>query len=132
MVGSYRYLFKVDILQIHRIMVERYGGTLTIWDQNKLDAAISAPSSGFGGVRAHTTLYEVAAAYWFHLSQAHPFESANKRTAVEACLTFLKLNGYELHAKHDELYDVAIRVATGECCERDLAAWIETHVRPTL
>ena len=37
---------------------------------------------------------EMAAAYLFHISQAHAFVDGNKRVAPAAALAFLYLNGY--------------------------------------
>jgi len=127
---SYRYLTKNEVLTIHEAMVRRYGGSLRIWDERKLDAAVEAPRSGFGGVLAHSTVWEVAAAYWFHISQAHPFESANKRTAAAACLTFLRLHGYRTTSEHKALVEIGLAVAKGVMNEEALANWLSNHVEP--
>lgn len=124
----YRFLTKREILSIHGEMVRRHGGTLNIWDEGKLEAAVEAPRSGFAGIRVHQTLWEVAAAYWFHISQAHAFESANKRTAVEACFIFLHLNGYKVIANHEEIIQVGLGVATGEITESKLSHWLRQHI----
>lgn len=125
---SYRFLTKNEILAIHREMVTSHGGSLRIWDESKLDAAIAAPKSGFGNIRIHDTIWEVGAAYWFHISQAHAFESANKRTAVEACLTFLFLNGYTISSDHETLFQIALDVATSKIEENDLANWLKENI----
>ena len=65
---AFRFLTKDEVLQIHKEMVGRHGGSLKIWDEGKLDAAVAAPRASFGGVRAHATLYDIAAAYWYHIS----------------------------------------------------------------
>jgi death-on-curing family protein len=41
----------------------------------------------------YVDLAEVAAAYLYYLCQNHPFVDGNKRTALGACLVFLRLNG---------------------------------------
>jgi death-on-curing protein len=127
-VELYRYLTRAEVLQIHDEMVRRYGGTLQIWDWAKLDSAIEAPKAGFGGFRVHNTIEEIAAGYWFHISQNHPFESANKRTGTEASLVFLRLNGYRITCKHSELKKKAIDVASGKIKEADLALWIKQNI----
>ena len=127
---SYRFLTKERILQLHEEMVRRHGGALRIWDEGKLDAAVAAPRASFGGVRAHDTLCEIAAAYWYHISQAHPFESANKRTAAYACVTFLRLNGYVVTCTNEELAQIGYNIATGEMTEKELSCWLEGYVSP--
>ena len=111
-------------------MIRRYGGTAKIWDEGKLDSAIAAPKASFGGVRAHQNLCDIAAAYWYHISQAHPFESANKRTAAFACLTFLRLNGYIITCTSEELAQTGLDVATGKMSEEDLSLWIKCFIKP--
>lgn len=125
---NYRFLTKEEVLCIHRDMVRRHGGTLSIWDTNKLDAAVEAPKAGFGGIRVHKTISEVAAAYWFHISQAHAFESANKRTAFEACVTFLYLNGHRVICEHSKIIEVGVDLAIGKLTESDLVAWLEEYI----
>ncbi|MDF2961879.1 MAG: death-on-curing family protein [Paenibacillus sp.] len=56
---------------------------------------------------------------------AHPFFDGNKRTAVLTCLTFLDLNHRPLKSDSDELFRVAIAVATHEMDVEQLAAWLE-------
>jgi len=111
-------------------MVRRHGGSLRIWDNGKLDAAVAAPRATFGGIRAHNTLCDIAAAYWYHLSQAHAFESANKRTAAYACMTFLRLNGYHFTCTNEEFIQVGYDIATGKMNENALSCWLEKHVAP--
>ena len=72
------------------------------------------PSATFGGAFLHPTLPEMAAAYLFHISQAHGFVDGNKRAALAAALAFLSINGYELDAAPDDLYGLCIAVAAGD------------------
>lgn len=125
---AYRFLTQEEILQIHQEMVRRHGGTLRIWYKDRLDSAVHAPKAGFGGTRAHNTVSEIAAAYWFHLSQNHPFEAANKRTAMESCMTFLRFNGFRIVWDHDALVEIGLKVAEGRMAEAELAAWLEQHL----
>ena len=80
------------------------------------------PASG-GLCRAvpHVDLFEMAAAYLFHLAMNHPFVDGNKRTALAACLVFLDLNGIELDADPDELEDLTVSVAQGNIDKSALA-----------
>jgi death-on-curing protein len=43
-----------------------------------------------------TDLFLIAATYAFHIAEAQAFLDGNKRTAVDAALTFLEFNGVEL------------------------------------
>ena len=71
---------------------------------------------------------ELAAAYGFGLSKNHPFNDANKRTALIAIRLFLKLNGYDLSASQHEKYMTIIRVVASELSESELADWIRNKI----
>jgi death-on-curing protein len=60
-----------------------------------LESAVAAPQVTIGGYSPFADLAEVAAAYLFYLCRNHPFLDGNKRTALGACLVFLRLNGVE-------------------------------------
>ena len=46
-------------------------------------------------------LFEMAATYVESVCIHHPFLDGNKRTGTACAVTFLYLNGYELHEKYD-------------------------------
>lgn len=52
-----------------------------------------ATQASFGGTSVFSDVIEIAAAYLYRLCANHPFIDGNKRTALAACLVFLKLNG---------------------------------------
>ncbi len=56
-------------------------------------------------------LFEIAAAYAFHISQAQAFLDGNKRTAVAAALLFLRANGVQGVPDQGRLYDAMIAIA---------------------
>ena len=96
-----------EILEIHQDQINRYGGASGIRDIGLLQSAIAMPSASFGGQFLHSDLFEMAAAYLFHISQNHPFVDGNKRTGAVAAIVFLALNDIELDADDDELWDDA-------------------------
>jgi death-on-curing protein len=54
-----------------------------------------------------------AAAYAYHLTKAHAFVEGNKRVAAVVTETFLNLNGIELKATDEELFDLYLGIADG-------------------
>jgi death-on-curing protein len=54
---------------------------------------LAMPASTFDGVYLHSDLFEMAAAYAFHIAEGQPFVDGNKRTALNAALVFLDLTG---------------------------------------
>jgi death on curing protein len=103
-----------EILAIHRDQISRYGGVEGVHDWGMLQSAIAMPAASFGGQSLHTDLYEMAAAYLFHLVQNHPFVDGNKRVGVAAALVFLKLNGITIHVTTADLVKTVLGVAQGK------------------
>ena len=52
-----------------------------------------------------------AAAYDFHIAKAQAFVDGNQIVALDAALTFLALNDYEIVHESIELYDAMIAIA---------------------
>ena len=90
-------------MEIHRDQIDRYGGSPGIRDIKLLESAVATPAAGFGEDYLHTNIYEMAAAYLFHIIRNHPFTDGNKRTGAVAAIVFLMMNGIELHAGEDGL-----------------------------
>jgi death-on-curing protein len=44
--------------------------------------------ASFGGEYVHKTVFEMAAAYAFHIAENQPFVDGNKRTALASALVF--------------------------------------------
>jgi death-on-curing protein len=83
------------VCEIHAGVIARFGGSEGVRDMALLESAVAAPQAGFGGKSSFTDLVDVAAAYLYYLCQNHPFIDGNKRTALGACIVFLRLNGIE-------------------------------------
>ena len=107
------FLSLAEVLRIHVDQVERYGGRAVIRDQRLLQSALAMPGASFGGELLHRDLYEMAAAYAFHLCQNHPFVDGNKRTGLSSALVFLELNGISIDDPEGLLYRAMMDVASG-------------------
>ena len=116
-----RFLSLSEVLTILRDQIARYGGDLGVRDMGLVSSAIAVPQASFGGTRLHADLYEMAAAYAFHLCQNHPFIDGNKRVALAAALVFLDLNGATLSDPDDRLYPLMMSVASGTAQKSDIA-----------
>ena len=82
-----------DVLQLHEDALEEDGGATGLRDKGLLESAVHAPQASFGGGWLVGDLFEMAAAYMFHIARNHAFVDANKRTALLATLVFRGLNG---------------------------------------
>lgn len=131
MIVPIRFLPAALVLAIHEDQVRLYGGAYGVRDEAGLDAALNMPLAQYGGRFLHATIYEMGAAYGFHLSQNHPFVDGNKRTAGMVMLTFLKLNGLEPVVPETEYYETMMALASGRMRKADLAEWLRAAVSGT-
>ena len=83
------------VKEIHVAALEGFGGAEGVREPSLLESVVAAPQVTIGGYSPFDDLAEVAAAYLFYLCRNHPFLDGNKRTALGACLVFLRLNGVE-------------------------------------
>ena len=99
--------------EIHVQAIAQFGGSDGIREPALLESAVGAPQASFGGRSPFRDLAEVAAAYLFYLCKNHPFVDGNKRTALGACLVFLRLNGIEPAPDGPEWEELTLDVAAG-------------------
>lgn len=117
-----------EVLEIHRDQIERYGGAPGIRDIGLLQSALAVPASGFGGRYLHGDVFEMAAAYLFHIVQDHPFLDGNKRTGAVAALVFLMMNDVELDADEEAFETLVRSVAEGKAGKAAAGEFFREHV----
>jgi len=122
-----RFLDLAEVIGIHRDQIDRYGGSAGIRDLGLLQSAVAMPQAGFEGTYVHGDLYEMAAAYLFHITRNHPFVDGNKRTGTAAGLTFLDLNRITIEAPAEELVDMVLMVARGELEKTGITEFFRRH-----
>ncbi|EFM1878807.1 TPA: type II toxin-antitoxin system death-on-curing family toxin [Escherichia coli] len=99
-------------MAIHDANISRYGGLPGMSDSGRAEAII-------GRVQARvayeeiTDLFEVSATYLVATARGHIFNDANKRTALNSALLFLRRNGVQVYDS-PELAELTVGAATGE------------------
>lgn len=116
-----------EVIAIHRDQTGRYGGIPGIRDLDLLRSAVAMPSAGCAGEYLHADIFEMAAAYLFHIIRNHPFVDGNKRTGAVAAIVFLMMNGIELNAGEDKLEAMVRSVAEGKMEKAKAAAFFRKH-----
>jgi len=119
-----------EVLAIHADQIARYGGRPGVRDIGLLESALATPKATFRGQFLHGEIFEMAAAYLFHLVQNHPFADGNKRTGLMAMLAFLGLNRQGLEADPAELAELVQGVAAGQVSKAEIAVFVRRHTRP--
>lgn len=100
-----------DVFELHADSIARYGGDIGVRDRGLIDAAVAVPRQSFGGEYLHKTLFEMAAAYAFHIAGSQGFVDGNKRAGLAAATAFLAMNGYDLIEREDRLYAAMIAIS---------------------
>lgn len=118
-----------DVISIHDSRVEIYGGASGIRDLGLLKSALAMPTSGFAGELLHKDLFEMAAAYMFHIIKNHPFVDGNKRTGLATALAFLSMNGIDIIAGTDQLFDITVSTAESKTDKSMLADFFRNHAK---
>ena len=113
-----------EVLEIHRDQIARYGGLPGLRDIDLLKSAVAMPQATFDGEFLHTDIFEMAAAYLFHIVGNHPFLDGNKRVGAVACLVFLELNGYEFTAPEKDFSELVFVLTRGEVAKTDIAIFV--------
>ena len=121
------FLSLAEVLEIHRDQIERYGGGKGLRDIGLLQSALAMPAAKYGGRYLQSDLYEMAAAYLFHIAQNHPFVDGNKRTGAVAAIVFLSLNGIELEADEAQLEKLVLDVAQGKVGKNSVAEFFRNN-----
>ncbi len=116
-----------EVMRIHRDQIERYGGDPGIRDLDLLKSAIAMPMAGFGGQFLHEDLFEMAAAYLFHITKNRPFIDGDKRTGVVCALVFLELNGIEINVDESTLAEMVISLVEGGVEKKALADFFRRY-----
>ena len=115
-----RFLTLEQVKRLHRRVIELFGGTHGLRDPLLLEGAVIHPRNVY--YYAQGDLFDVAAAYAFHIAQAQGFLDGNKRTGIAAALSFLEGNGVALPASTDRFHEAMIAVAERRMDKTQLAS----------
>ena len=121
-------LSTLEVLELHRMAIERFGGDPGMRDDGLLESAVGQPRMSFGGELLYPTIEEQAAAIGFSLIMNHPFLDGNKRVGYLAMEGTLVINGYELQADVDDAERMTLAIAAGEAEREDLVEWVRQHM----
>ncbi len=113
-----------EAIEIHRQLIDEFGGSHGLRDRGRLEAAIFRPQMGY-----YNDLVDEAAALMESLANNHAFVDGNKRISFALTDTFLRLNGHYLEvdavAAHKFITET---VGRGEFRFRVLREWIADHL----
>lgn len=113
-----------DVILIHEDQVKSYGGLEGVRDKDLLMSAVAQPKMRYQGKYLHKSLFDMGAAYLFHITRNHPFIDGNKRTGIATALVFLDINNIKFDAPDNELEVFVQEVAKGSNSKKAISNWL--------
>ena len=116
-------------LLVHKILVNKFGGSKGIRDYRALDSALNRPYQTFDGNDLYPTIEEKAASLIESIIVNHPFIDGNKRTGYVLMNLLLMENNLKLNATQNEKFDFVINIASGNTSLTEIVNWIRKNTR---
>jgi death-on-curing protein len=115
-----------EAVEMHRLLIEEFGGLHGLRDRGLLEAAIYRPQNGY-----YEDLLHEAAALMESLASNHAFLDGNKRISFAVTDTFLRLNGYHLEVEPLAAQRfITEAISRREFRIRQIREWIVAHTQP--
>jgi len=120
------YLTIAEAIEMHRQLIDEFGGSHGLRDRGRLEAAIFRPQIGH-----YNSLAEEAAALMESLANNHAFVDGNKRVGFAVTDTFLRINGFFLDVEPVPARDfITEAIGKGEFRFGLILDWISSHLKP--
>lgn len=121
------FLTLEQVLVIHDIQIEKFGGDFGLRDYGLLESAIMRPQTTFGGLDLYPLLFDKAAALLHSLVLNHAFVDGNKRTGTACTLVFLELNKYQLKASKATFEALVMKTESKKLDINEISSWLKSH-----
>lgn len=123
------FLTVAQVERLHEKLINRFGGSQGLRDRVLFESAVIQPRNVY--YYSQGDVFDIAAAYAFHISEAQAFLDGNKRTGMAAGLIFLQGNGIAIPSQTDRLYEAIIAIAEKRMGKIQLAELLrELAMRP--
>lgn len=126
---SYKFLTLDQIIQLHVLAIQKFGGSEGVRDLGRLESAVASQTQEVFGEDIYKEIFEKSAALIRNIIGDHPFADGNKRTAMLAGITLLELNGYRLTVAKGGLEDFAVQVAVEHLEIPAIAEWLRDMMK---
>lgn len=114
-----------EVLELHDQSLAEFGGSAGIRDPGLVESALASAKNAF--FLGAGDLFDIAAAYAFHIAESQAFLDGNKRTAIASAIAFLHVNGIAEVPNDGVLYDAMIAIAKHRLDKTGLAAIFRGH-----
>ena len=107
-------------MYLHDESLARFGGIAGVGNLGLVESALGSAQNVFW--YGHGNLFEIVAAYAFHIAEAQAFNDGNKRTGAATAIMFLKENGVRFPKDDGSVYAALIDVANKKLDKAGLAS----------
>ena len=113
-----------DVIKIHKLLIDQFGGSHGVRDENSLNSAINRPFATFDRQELYPEPIDKAAAILESIVTNHPFIDGNKRTGYVLARLLLLKSGLDIKATQKEKYEMVIAVSKGDWKFEQIRDWI--------
>ena len=114
-----------EVLEIHDVLIKRFGGPGGVIDLGLLESALYRPQSGY-----YDDLLGMASALFESLIKNHAFVDGNKRVAFFATDVFLRMNGYKFDVEAISAHGFLMNLFETDSCDlKHLLPWVRKSIK---
>jgi len=122
-----KFLSIAEILYLHDESLARFGGSEGVRERGLVESASGSAQNAFWYGRGD--LFNVAAAYAFHIAESQAFIDGNKRTAASSAISFLRKNNVLFPKDDGSVYTAMIEIANKRLDKPGLAETLRRLVK---
>ena len=111
------------IIEIHDVIIQRYGGLPGILCQGTIDYLVSRINDELDHFKK--------AALALHLIALHPFNDGQKRTGFQLADNILRMNGLRLSASKEKICGALCKIAEYNCMLDEIERWLRENTLET-
>ncbi len=118
-----------DVLKIHNLLIDQFGGSHGVRDENMLSSAINRAFATFDQQELYPEPVDKAAAILESIVTNHPFIDGNKRTGYVLARLLLLKSGLDIKATQEDKYEMVIAVSKGKWKFEQIRVWLINRIQ---
>jgi death on curing protein len=118
-----------EVEQIHRVLIEKFGGVRGLRDRTGLESALARPFQTFDNNELYPSILGKAAALIESILTNHPFIDGNKRVGYTVLRLFLIQHGIDIPASADDKYEFIINITSGTLKYDEILNWLKSNTK---